>query len=113
MRQVMDLSNASIMKTLALDESEWSDMVAEQRKRLVDLQWQLDKYIEISRILLRENLDIKDYLKEHEIQLNMNLVNLNDLYSCFAEIHSDDESPEDDEDAEENTEESNGESNEV
>lgn len=113
MRQVMDLSNASIMKTLALDESEWSDMVAEQRKRLVDLQWQLDKYIEISRILLRENLDIKDYLKEHEIQLNMNLVDLNDLYSCFSEIHSDDESPEDDEDIKENTEESNGESNAV
>lgn len=113
MRQVMDLSNASIMKTLALDESEWSDMVAEQRKRLVDLQWQLDKYIEISRILLRENLDIKDYLKEHEIQLNMNLVDLNDLYSCFSEIHSDDEPPEDDEDIEENTEEINGESNAV
>ena len=34
----MDLSNASIMKTLALDESEWSDMVAEQRQKIVDLQ---------------------------------------------------------------------------
>lgn len=105
MRQVMDLSNASIMKALALDESEWSDMVAEQRKRLVDLQWQLDKYIEISRILLRENLDIKDYLKEHDIQLNMNLVNLNDLYSCFSEIESDnsdsDENGENDDSSEE------------
>ena len=59
MRQVMDLSNASIMKTLSLDESEWSDMVAEQRQKIVDLQRDLDKYIEISRILLRENLDIR------------------------------------------------------
>ena len=58
MKQVMDLSNASIMKTLALDESEWSDMVAEQRQKIVDLQRDLDKYIEISRILLRENLDM-------------------------------------------------------
>ena len=95
MRQVMDLSNASIMKTLNLDESEWSDMVAEQRKMIGDLQYQLDKYIEISRILLRENLDIKDYLKDKNVTLDMNLVNLNDLYSCFSEP-DDEEEPESD-----------------
>lgn len=94
MRQVMDLSNASIMKTLNLDESEWSDMVAEQRKMITDLQYKLDKYIEISRILLRENLDIKDYLKDNSVSLNMNLVNLNDLYSCFSELEHDDQSEE-------------------
>lgn len=94
MRQVMDLSNASIMKTLNLDESEWSDMVAEQRKMITDLQYKLDKYIEISRILLRENLDIKDYLRDNSISLNMNLVNLNDLYSCFSELEHDDQSGE-------------------
>lgn len=92
MRQVMDLSNASIMKTLNLDESEWSDMVAEQRKMITDLQYKLDKYIEISRILLRENLDIKDYLRDNSVSLNMNLVNLNDLYSCFSELEHDDQS---------------------
>ena len=91
MRQVMDLSNASIMKTLNLDESEWSDMVAEQRKMITDLQYKLDKYIEISRILLRENLDIKDYLRDNGVSLNMNLVNLNDLYSCFSELEHDDQ----------------------
>ena len=91
MRQVMDLSNASIMKTLNLDESEWSDMVAEQRKMIGDLQYQLDKYIEISRILLRENLDIKDYLKDKNVTLDMNLVNLNDLYSCFSEPDNEEE----------------------
>ena len=95
MRQVMDLSNASIMKTLNLDESEWSDMVAEQRKMIGDLQYQLDKYIEISRILLRENLDIKDYLKEKNVTLDMNLVNLNDLYSCFSEPDDEEESESD------------------
>ena len=100
MRQVMDLSNASIMKTLNLDESEWSDMVAEQRKMIGDLQYQLDKYIEISRILLRENLDIKDYLKEKNVTLDMNLVNLNDLYSCFSEP-DDEEEPESDGDSDE------------
>ena len=100
MRQVMDLSNASIMKTLNLDESEWSDMVAEQRKMIGDLQYQLDKYIEISRILLRENLDIKDYLKDKNVTLDMNLVNLNDLYSCFSES-DDEEEPESDGDSDE------------
>ena len=106
MKQVMDLSNASIMKTLALDESEWSDMVAEQRQKIVDLQRDLDKYIEISRILLRENLDIKDYLKDKDIKLEMNLVDLNDLFSCFSEQESEN-------DGSENDSESEDENNEV
>ena len=106
MKQVMDLSNASIMKTLSLDESEWSDMVAEQRQKIVDLQRDLDKYIEISRILLRENLDIKDYLKDKNIKLEMNLVDLNDLFSCFSEQESEN-------DDSENDSESEGENNEI
>lgn len=96
MRQVMDLSNASIMKSLALDESEWSDMVAEQRKKIIELQDELGKYTEISRILLRENLDIKDYLNSKDIKVEMNMVNLNDLFSCFS---TSDESDEGDGDA--------------
>ena len=88
MKQVMDLSNKSIMEQLHLDESEWSDIVADQRIMIVDLQNQLEKYIEISRILLRENLDIKDTLKEKEIDLGLNLVNLNELYSCFSDNSS-------------------------
>ena len=100
MKQVMDLSNASIMKTLALDESEWSDMVAEQRQKIVDLQGDLDKYIEISRILLRENLDIKDYLKDKDIKLEMNLVDLNDLFSCFSEQESENDDSENDSESE-------------
>lgn len=86
MKQVMDLSNKSIMEQLHLDESEWSDIVADQRKMIVDLQNDLDKYIEISRILLRENLDIKDSLRDKEIDLGLDLVNLNELYSCFSDI---------------------------
>lgn len=92
MKQVMDLSNSSILKTLNLDESEWSDMVAEQRKMITDLQTKLDKYIEISRILLRENLDIKDCLKEKNIALDMHLIDLNELYSCFSEEENSNES---------------------
>ena len=84
MSQVMDLSHSSILKMLSMDESEWSDMIAEQRKTIVQLQEDINKYIEISRILLRENLDIKDYLSEHNIKLEMDMGDLNQLYSCFS-----------------------------
>lgn len=67
------------------------------------MQRDLDKYIEISRILLRENLDIKDYLKDNDISLNMNLVNLNELFSCFSEQESG--SPDENDEKQENTNE--------
>ncbi len=97
MKQVMDLSNKSIMEQLRLDESEWSDIVADQRTMIVDLQDQLEKYTEISRILLRENLDIKDTLKEKEIDLGLSLVNLNELYSCFSDNSNTESDGEEDE----------------
>ena len=47
-----------------MDESEYSDMVAEQRQMITSLRSDLDNYKEISRILLRENIDLKDYMEE-------------------------------------------------
>ena len=91
MRQVLDASNASIMQQLALDESEWSDMVAELRQVRVDLQNQLDIYKEINRILLQENIDLKDYLEENNIDTGLNLQNLKDLYSPFSAIEENEE----------------------
>ena len=44
MQQVLEISDASIMKQLSLDESEWSDLVADQRKLLVDAQRERDVY---------------------------------------------------------------------
>lgn len=86
MRQVMDMSNASILKQLRLDESEYSDMIAEQRQMITKLQDDLDNYKEISRILLRENIDLKDYLEEHNMLNLDNLTDLNDLFSCFSDL---------------------------
>ena len=51
MQQVLEMSDASIMRQLNLDESEWSDMVAEQRKMITDLQQERDVYKEVNRIL--------------------------------------------------------------
>ena len=86
MRQVMDMSNASIIKQLRLDESEYSDMIAEQRQMITTLQNDLDNYKEISRILLRENIDLKDFLEEHNMLDVENLTDLNELFSCFSSL---------------------------
>lgn len=95
MQQVLEISDASIMKQLALDESEWSDMVAEQRQKIVSLQSERDVYKEVNRILLRENIDLRDTLSENGLLDEANLQNLKQLFSAFSEIEKEDESEED------------------
>ena len=90
MQQALEISDISIMKALALDESEWSEVVADQRKLLVDTQRERDIYKEINRILLRENLDLRDTLEEHSLLDKDNLKNLKDLFSPFGEAVSQD-----------------------
>lgn len=89
MQQVMDLSNASILKQLALDESEYSDIVAEQRKLVTKLTIERDSYKEVVRILLRENLDLKDLLSENNLLDESNLVDLENLFSSFSAVEPD------------------------
>ena len=95
MQQVLEMSDASIMRQLALDESEWSDMVAEQRQLLVKVQNERDLYREINRILLRENLDLRDTLDDNGLLDTNNLQDLKEIFSAFAEIDS--QTEEDDE----------------
>ena len=85
MRQVMDASNQSILKALKLDESEYSDMLAEQREMIVDLNRKLSNYREISRILLRENLDLKNILDDKGMLDVDNLIDLEELYSVYGD----------------------------
>lgn len=96
MQQVQELSDASIMKQLALDESEWSDMVAEMRVMNQELRQERDQYKEINRILLRENLDLKDYLEENDMMPNIEYKNLEEIYSVFGDIGEEEESDEQD-----------------
>ena len=84
MQQVQEISDASIMKQLALDESDWSDMVAEMRKDNQALRKERDSYKEINRILLQENLDLKDYFEDNNINPDIKYKNLKELYSVFA-----------------------------
>ena len=97
MQQVLEMSDASIMKQLRLDESEWSDMVVDQRKMIVDLQNERDVYKEVNRILLRENLDLRDVLEDNNLLDVKSLNNLKDLFSPFGEKIVVDEEEEDDE----------------
>jgi hypothetical protein len=100
MQQVLDLSNASIIRQLRLDESEYSDMIAEQRDMIVKLQNEKDTYKEITRILLRENLDLKDTLDENQITITEDLVDLKKLFSSFGDVVAEDEEETDEEEVE-------------
>lgn len=95
MQQVLEMSDASIMKQLNLDESEWSDMVAEQRQKLIELQNSLDVYKEINRLLLRENIDLRDTLNDAGMLDESNLQNLKELFSPFGDTEADTDGDED------------------
>ena len=97
MQQVLELSDASIMKQLRLDESEWSDMVADQRQMIVGLQNERDVYREVNRILLRENLDLRDTLEENNLLDTSSLKDLKELFSPFGDTVVNDEEEMDDE----------------
>ena len=91
MQQVLEISDASILKQLRLDESEWSDMVADQRTMIVELQHERDVYKEVNRILLRENLDLRDTLEDNDLLDTNNLQNLKDLFSPLGETEPQEE----------------------
>ncbi len=70
MRQVADISNASIIKQIRLDENDYNDMLIKQREMLVKLQEKADQNEETARILLRENIDLKRFIKEQGIDIS-------------------------------------------
>ena len=70
MRQVADISNASIMKQIRLDENDYTEMLAQQREMIVKLQEKADQNAETARILLRENLDLKKFIDEHGLDIS-------------------------------------------
>lgn len=104
MQQVQEISDASIMKQLALDESDWSDMVAEMRETIVALRKEKEQYKEINRILLKENLGLKDTLEEKGIDVKGNTTNLKELYSVFANSDDIEDDPKEEPDESDTTE---------
>jgi hypothetical protein len=70
MRQVADISNASIVKQIRLDENDYNEMLIQQRELIVKLQDKADQNEEAARILLRENLDLKKFIAEQGIDIS-------------------------------------------
>lgn len=84
MQQVLELSDESILKQLKLDESEWSNIVADQRQMVTKLQREKDIYQEINRVLLRENIDLRDILSDNGLLREQDLKDLKKLFSAFG-----------------------------
>ena len=70
MRQVADISNASIIKQIRLDENDYNEMLIKQREMIAKLQEKADQNEETARILLRENIDLKRFIEEHGIDIS-------------------------------------------
>ena len=70
MRQGADMSNASILKQIHLDENDYTEMLGQQREMIVKLQQQADENAEKARILLRENVDLKQFIEDRGIDIS-------------------------------------------
>nr|DAO17424.1 MAG TPA: hypothetical protein [Caudoviricetes sp.] len=69
LKQVADISNASILKQIMLDENDSADMIIQQRELITKYKRIADEYEEKARILLRENIDLKALVKENGINI--------------------------------------------
>lgn len=78
--QVADISNASILKQISLDENDYVQMLTEQKKMIEDLNKKANEAIEKARILLRENIDLKKLLEENGVDIKEQLSNDTILY---------------------------------
>lgn len=83
MMQILDMSNQSIIKALKLEDSDYANMVAEQRDEINRLRNESDRNAELFRIILRENLDLKDLLVEKGIDIAENSVDLEELIESY------------------------------
>jgi hypothetical protein len=61
---------------------------------IVDLQKERDVYKEVNRIILRENLDLRDTLEENGMLDKNNLQSLKDLFSPLGETNTQEEEDE-------------------
>lgn len=92
MQQVLDLSHQSILKQLKLDDSDYTQMIAEQRDIIYHLQNEKDYYEEAFRLVLRENVDLKKLMDDQGVHINKdNLIDLSKLIKSFDEEEGEEE----------------------
>lgn len=85
MQQVANISANAIIDKLAMDESEWADLVKEQRIKLEEAIRKAKSIEEAFRIVLRENLDFRDILKKEDLLKDDNLIDLDQLINTYIE----------------------------
>lgn len=85
MQQVANISMAAILDKLHLDESEWAEMVAEQRTLVADATKKAAAYGEAVRILLRENIDLRTKLKNNNMFDESEYVDLDSIVNTYIE----------------------------
>lgn len=78
--QVADISNASILKQINLDENDYVQMLTEQKKMIEKLNKEANDAIEKARLLLRENIDLKKLLEDSGIDIKEQLSDDTILY---------------------------------
>lgn len=69
LQQVAEISDAAILKQIRLDENDYNDMIIQQRELINKYKKKSDESEEKSRILLKENYDLKSLLKGNNIDL--------------------------------------------
>ena len=69
LQQVAEMSDAAILKQIRLDENDYNDMIIQQRELINKYKKKSDESEEKSRILLKENYDLKSLLKDNNIDL--------------------------------------------
>ena len=82
MQQVADISMAAIIKGLHFTEDEMSDIVASQRQRIKKMDLETKSYKEAVRILLKENLDLRDTLEDNGIK-QKDVIDLDDFVGTY------------------------------
>jgi hypothetical protein len=70
MRQVAEISDEALFNRISLDESASAEIIADQRRLLTKFKNAAEDAVEQTRILLRENKDLKATLKELGINLS-------------------------------------------
>lgn len=79
MQQVADISISAILKQLNLDESEYADMLAEQTKMIDSLDKEIKYTKQTMRIILQQNLDLRDIIEENNIKTEYQTIDLDKL----------------------------------
>lgn len=86
MTQVAEISAEAMVRAIKLDDSDYADIVAEQREKLLKANKLAESYKEALRILLIENLDLRENLIKKNMISDYDLINLDELVDTYIGV---------------------------